>query len=53
VQIGELTLGDEERYKVYIPREVAVKCVELETAAIQYPCEVDWDATIQVDTEQA
>jgi hypothetical protein len=53
VQFGELTLCDEERYKVYIPREVAVKRVELETTAVKYPCVVDWDATIQVDAEPA
>ena len=52
-QIGELTLSDEERYKVHIPREVAVKRVELETAAVQCPCVVGWDATVQIDVEQA
>jgi hypothetical protein len=51
--IGELTLSDEERYKVHIPREVAVKRVELETAAVQCPCIAGWDATVQIDAEQA
>jgi glycine cleavage system aminomethyltransferase T len=53
VQVGKLTLCGEEGYEVHIPREVAVKSMELKAAAVEYPCVVDWDATIQVDAERA
>jgi hypothetical protein len=53
VQVGELALCGEEGYEVDIPREVAVKRTELKTTAVQYPCVVDWNTTVQLDAERA